>query len=132
MNLLASWNKRSNRSSLIGKRVVGEINVGCGQCALCRAGDPRHCPARTVLGIKGRDGAHAECLRLPTVNLIEVPDSISDAAAVFVEPLAAAYGISELVDIAGGYVRRGDRRRQIGNTVWTEFVRIDRWRDHRR
>jgi threonine dehydrogenase-like Zn-dependent dehydrogenase len=47
-----------------GQRVVGEINAGCGVCALCRAGDPRHCPKRTVLGIVGRDGAHAEFLKL--------------------------------------------------------------------
>ena len=26
----------------IGQRVVGEINAGCGECELCRAGDPRH------------------------------------------------------------------------------------------
>src|SRR5262245_55084773 len=38
-----------------GTRVVGEINAGCGVCVLCRAGDPRHCPNRTVLGIVGRD-----------------------------------------------------------------------------
>src|SRR2546427_12766096 len=43
-----------------GQRVVGEINAGCGVCDLCRSGDPRHCPQRTVLGIVGRDGAHAE------------------------------------------------------------------------
>src|SRR5437870_12649673 len=53
---------------LIGRRVVGEINVGCGLCALCRTGDARHCPARTVLGIKGRDGAFADYLALPTRN----------------------------------------------------------------
>src|SRR6185369_338958 len=47
---------------LVGKRVVGEINAGCGICELCHGGDPRHCPERTVLGIKGRDGAHAEFL----------------------------------------------------------------------
>src|SRR5438093_10376695 len=51
-------------SSLVGQRVVGEINAGCGKCDLCRAGDPRHCTDRTVLGIVGRDGAHAEFLRL--------------------------------------------------------------------
>src|SRR3954463_13066903 len=38
---------------LVSKRVVGEINAGCGVCELCRAGDSRHCPARTVLGIVG-------------------------------------------------------------------------------
>src|SRR3954454_11914361 len=51
---------------LVGKRVVGEINAGCGECKRCLSGDPRHCPSRTVLGIVARDGAHAEYLQLPT------------------------------------------------------------------
>lgn len=87
---------------LQGKRVVGEINAGCGECELCRGGDPRHCPRRTVLGIVGRDGCHAEFLTLPARNLIEVPDSVSDDEAVFAEPLAAAYGITEQVSITPG------------------------------
>jgi len=82
---------------LIGQRVVGEINAGCGLCELCLGGDPRHCPDRTVLGIKGRDGAFAEFLCLPVGNLIQVPDSITDEAAVFVEPLAAALNVLEQV-----------------------------------
>jgi threonine dehydrogenase-like Zn-dependent dehydrogenase len=91
--------EESRNTELVGKRVVGEINAGCGVCALCRAGDPRHCPDRTVLGIKGRDGAHAEFLRLPEANLVEVPDSVSDEQAVFAEPLAAAYGFAEQVNV---------------------------------
>ena len=85
--------------SIVGERVVGEINAGCGHCALCRADDPRHCPERTVLGIHGRDGAHAEFLRLPVINLFPVPENVPDEHAVFVEPLAAAYGILERVNI---------------------------------
>ncbi|MDQ3061953.1 MAG: alcohol dehydrogenase catalytic domain-containing protein, partial [Acidobacteriota bacterium] len=85
--------------NLIGKRVVGEINAGCGKCELCLEGDSRHCPQRTVLGIVGRDGAHAEFLTLPIGNLFEVPRNISDVRAVFVEPLAAAFGITEQVEI---------------------------------
>ena len=85
--------------SLEGKRVVGEINAGCGQCVLCLSGDARHCSNRTVLGIHGRDGAHAEFLILPAINLLEVPVSVSDNAAVFAEPLAAAEGISEQIEI---------------------------------
>ncbi|MDQ3908271.1 MAG: alcohol dehydrogenase catalytic domain-containing protein [Acidobacteriota bacterium] len=87
---------------LIGRRVVGEINAGCGRCALCLAGDPRHCPNRTVLGIVGRDGAHAEFLRLPAVNLLAVPDEVPDERAVFTEPLAAACGILERVSVGAG------------------------------
>lgn len=87
---------------LRGRRVVGEINAGCGACELCRDGDARHCPRRTVLGIVGRDGAFAEYLRLPAANLLAVPDSIPDRRAVFTEPLAAACGVTERVRIDRG------------------------------
>ena len=86
-------------ASQVGRRVVGEINAGCGSCNLCRAGDARHCASRTVLGIKARDGAFAEYLSLPPHNLIEIPDTLSDETAVFVEPLAAAFNILEQVNI---------------------------------
>lgn len=85
---------------LIGKRVVGEINAGCGFCDLCKSGDSRHCPNRTVLGIVGRDGAHAEFLTLPARNLLEISSEITNEQAVFAEPLAAAFGITEQVEIS--------------------------------
>ncbi|MEP6570325.1 MAG: alcohol dehydrogenase catalytic domain-containing protein [Acidobacteriota bacterium] len=91
--------EESPGDKLLGERVVGEINAGCGTCELCAANDPRHCPNRTVLGIVGRDGAHAEFLRLPLVNLLPVPDNLVDEHAVFTEPLAAACGIMERVAI---------------------------------
>lgn len=92
--------KCDDSPDLLGKRVVGEINAGCGSCERCISGDPRHCPTRTVLGIVGRDGAHAEFLSLPSRNLIEVPENVADEQAVFAEPLAAAYGITEQVGIS--------------------------------
>jgi len=91
--------EESSDSTLIGRRVVGEINAGCGDCDLCRGGDSRHCLNRTVLGIHGRDGAHAEFLQLPTINLLPVPDNVPDEHAVFTEPLAAACGVLERVQI---------------------------------
>ena len=100
----------SNDRALIGRRVVGEINAGCGNCELCRAGDSRHCATRTVLGIHGRDGAHAEFLQLPAVNLLPVPDNIPDEHAVFTEPLAAACGVLERVTI-----NKSDRVAVIGD-----------------
>jgi len=83
----------------IGTRVVGEINVDCGICEACLAGRPTHCENRSVLGITGRDGAHAEYLRLPLRNLHRVPDSVSDDAAVFTEPIAAAVEILQQVHV---------------------------------
>lgn len=91
--------EESPDDTLLGQRVVGEINAGCGECELCAAGDPRHCRSRTVLGIVGRDGAHAEFLRLPITNLWPVPNKVVDEHAVFAEPLAAACGIMERVAI---------------------------------
>jgi threonine dehydrogenase-like Zn-dependent dehydrogenase len=83
----------------MGKRVVGEINCGCGLCEYCRGGSKRHCPARTTLGIEGRNGALAEYLVLPVDNLFEVPESVKDEEAVFTEPLAAAYEILEQIHV---------------------------------
>jgi threonine dehydrogenase-like Zn-dependent dehydrogenase len=91
--------EKSENPNLVGKRVVGEINSGCGKCNYCETGLERHCPNRTVLGIYKRDGAFAEYLLLPEKNLHVIPDSISDKQAVFVEPLAAAFEIEEQLHI---------------------------------
>jgi threonine dehydrogenase-like Zn-dependent dehydrogenase len=84
---------------LVGKRVVGKINCGCGLCDYCRAGLRKHCPSRRTLGIKGKDGAFAEYLTLPVNNLFQVRQNIADEEAVFVEPLAAAFEILDQVHI---------------------------------
>ncbi|MCP4715021.1 MAG: alcohol dehydrogenase catalytic domain-containing protein [Deltaproteobacteria bacterium] len=87
--------------TLVGRRVVGEINCGCRrrECSFCGVGLERHCPERSVLGIANKDGCMAEYMTLPLNNLIVVPDVVSDEAAVFCEPLAAAFEIFEQIDI---------------------------------
>ena len=90
---------KSKNKDLIGKRVVGEINVGCGKCPSCEKGLERHCPHRTVLGILKRNGTFAEFLSLPEKNLHVIPESVTDQQAVFVEPLAAAFEIIEQIDL---------------------------------
>jgi len=82
-----------------GQRVVGEINCACRQCDTCRAGLMTHCPHRSVLGILNHDGAFAEFVSVPEVNLHAVPDSVSTEHAVFTEPLAAAFQILEQIPI---------------------------------
>jgi threonine dehydrogenase-like Zn-dependent dehydrogenase len=88
--------------NLYGKRVVGEINFGCGQCDDCKRGLSRHCPNRKVMGILGADGAFAEYVSVPVANLHIVSANISDEAAAFTEPLAAAFEILEQVQIGPG------------------------------
>jgi len=88
-------------SPWLGRRVVGEINLGCGRCDFCAEGLSRHCRRRRVLGILRHPGAHAEFLTLPETNLREVPAEISDEEAVFTEPLAAACEILDQVPVSG-------------------------------
>lgn len=52
--------EESDDESLIGKRVVGELNAGCGHCLYCRSGREKHCPDRKVIGMEGKDGCFAE------------------------------------------------------------------------
>ena len=88
--------------ALLGKRVVGEINLACTHCEWCRKGLGRHCPNRTVLGIVGHPGAFAEFFTLPERNLHVLPDEVPTSRAVFLEPLAAACEILDQVAIPPG------------------------------
>ncbi len=83
----------------LGRRVVGEINIGCGRCELCRRGLAKHCRSRSTVGIAGHDGVFADYVALPLANLHAIPDGLPDERAVFVEPLAAALQILEQVAI---------------------------------
>ena len=97
--------------SMVGKRVVGEINVRCAalgrdpRCDLCAVGDHmtpearakqrNHCRARKVVGILDYDGSFAERMDLPLENVRVVPEGIPTSLACYAEPLAAALRIRE-------------------------------------
>jgi 2-desacetyl-2-hydroxyethyl bacteriochlorophyllide A dehydrogenase len=86
-------------SRWIGRRVAGEINLGCHACELCKKRMERHCQARTVMGILGKDGCFASHVTLPIANLHTLPDALPDERACFVEPTAAAFEIIEQVPL---------------------------------
>ncbi|HSP15567.1 MAG TPA: alcohol dehydrogenase catalytic domain-containing protein [Thermoanaerobaculia bacterium] len=117
-----------------GKRVVGEINVSCGQCEACRAGRRTHCERRTVLGIANRNGAFAEFLSLPRENLHVVPDNVGDEEAVFTEPLAAALEIREQVRVTPEdrvlVVGHGKLGRLIEQTLALTGCKLTVWGRH--
>jgi alcohol dehydrogenase len=92
----------ASNAALVGRRVVGEINLPCSKCEWCRRGLGRHCPKRSVLGIVRHPGAFRETLTLPESNLRVVPDGIPTEAAVFTEPLAAACEILDQATIPSG------------------------------
>ena len=89
----------SEDKTLVGKRVVGEINCGCGECEYCKTGLERHCFNRQTLGIWQKDGCMAEYVTMPIKNLLVVPENVTDEEAVMVEPLAAALEILEQLHI---------------------------------
>jgi len=85
--------------ALHGTRVCGEINISCLDCSMCARGLTSHCVRRAVMGISGHDGCFADYLVLPDRNLHAVPDLVTDEAATFVEPLAAAFEIVDQVQL---------------------------------
>jgi threonine dehydrogenase-like Zn-dependent dehydrogenase len=91
--------EQAKSSDHVGRRVVGEINIGCRICGTCMRNLDRHCRRRTVLGISGKDGCFAEYLTLPVRNLHRIPDKLEDRFACFVEPVAACFEILEQVTI---------------------------------
>ncbi|MFT7487293.1 MAG: threonine dehydrogenase-like Zn-dependent dehydrogenase [Candidatus Paceibacteria bacterium] len=88
-------------SNWVGKRVVGDINAGCGECEECLNHMGHHCAARSVLGILERPGCFAEYFTLPTRNLVAVPAGVPDEAAVFAEPLAAGLHVLDCMEPSG-------------------------------
>ena len=91
----------SDDASLVGRRVVGEINENCGHCLYCTTGRPHHCSNRHTPGLS-KDGCFAQYMTLRTNLLHVVPDGLETDVAVFTEPLAAAFEILEQVNMKAG------------------------------
>jgi threonine dehydrogenase-like Zn-dependent dehydrogenase len=73
--------------SWIGRRVIGDTMLGCGECERCRSGRQYLCERRTEVGISGaRAGALAEQLAVPASSLRVLPDAVDDVAGAMVEP----------------------------------------------
>ncbi len=90
----------SDDKNLIGKRVVGELNEGCGSCIYCKTGREKHCVTRKVIGMEGLDGTFAEYFVLANHLIHEVPDSLPTEKAIYTEPLAAALEIMAQVHMS--------------------------------
>ncbi|MEW1819294.1 alcohol dehydrogenase catalytic domain-containing protein [Arthrobacter sp. NPDC080031] len=72
-----------------GQRVVGGSHVTCRTCSRCRAGRSMLCENLKVLGLD-IDGICASRFVVPAVNIVPVPESVTDKAAALAEPFAVA------------------------------------------
>lgn len=92
----------------IGRLVAVDPNLPCLGCSECRRGRPNLCSNYQALGVT-RDGAAAEIVRVPSHLAYDLPDDVSDAAALLVEPLACAiHGMDRLPrDLADRYLVYG-------------------------
>jgi threonine 3-dehydrogenase len=73
----------------VGQRVSGEGHIVCGHCRNCRAGKRHLCPHTIGIGVN-RTGCFAEYLSIPAVNIVPIPDDISDDEAAIFDPLGNA------------------------------------------
>lgn len=89
----------SHDPAWIGKRVVGELNAGCGHCIYCRTGREKHCLERKAIGIHSKDGCFGEYMTLENHLLHEIPDRLPSDVALLTEPLAAALDIPRRVHL---------------------------------
>lgn len=90
----------NGQPELRGKRVIGDINISCGECEFCLRQEPSQCMRRRTLGIFDYDGVFSEYCKLQAKNLTVVPEEVSDVVAVFSEPTAAALRILDQIQVS--------------------------------
>lgn len=84
----------------IGQRVSAEGHITCGHCRNCRAGRRHLCRNTIGIGVS-RDGAFAELISMPAVNVFPIPDTIPDDVASFLDPLGNAVHTALSFDLVG-------------------------------
>ena len=87
---------------LVGCRVAIEPAMPCGQCRWCKAGLQNVCPEVYFLGLPPTQGAMQEYIVHPAHLLERMPDTMTDAQGVMLEPLAIALHAVQLVKVRPG------------------------------
>jgi len=75
----------------VGDRVTVAVDVVCGRCRHCLAGNTQRCTSLRRIGFE-RDGGHAEYVAIPAANAIPLPAGLADeAAAILPDAVACMY-----------------------------------------
>lgn len=95
----------------VGDRITADPNIGCGQCAACRAGRVNLCETLQAIGVT-RDGGFAQYVSIPETQALILPVDLDPLHGAFSEPLACClHGL----DVAA--IRPGDSVAVLGGGV---------------
>lgn len=80
----------------VGERVAVDPSLFCGQCAYCLSGRGNHCLHWGATG-DTTDGAMAQFVAVPALNVFKLPDGMTFAEGAFIEPVACVvHGMNQL------------------------------------
>ena len=79
-----------------GERVTINPLVTRGDDEYITTGRENLCPTREIISMPPREGAFAEYIKMPTENLVTVPDDVSLTKAALAEPLAVSWHAAKL------------------------------------
>lgn len=85
----------------IGERVVVDPNAPCGTCVYCARGQATVCPHKRTIGLNA-PGCFAEYVCLPADFAHALPDAVSAADAVTIEPTAVAFSALKHANLVTG------------------------------
>ncbi len=85
-----------------GERVAVDPAIPCGVCEYCKRGDPNLCKNIIFAGHGSQDGALREQLAWPGRCLYSIPDRMSEAEGVMLEPLGIAIHAVDLAHLKVG------------------------------
>ena len=84
-----------------GAPVIVDPAYFCGNCYICRAGQPHLCPNGGLIG-RDVDGGFADYLSFPARNAYVLPDAIDVAAAPLIQPMTTCLHAQRLANISPG------------------------------
>lgn len=85
-----------------GQRVAADPAVSCGACDFCQEGDPNLCAVLRFAGHGTEDGALREVMAWPAGFLHPLPDALTGADGVMLEPLGVAIHAVDLGHVQPG------------------------------
>ncbi len=85
----------------LGERVVVDPNAPCGKCMYCQRGQASVCPNKRTVGLNA-PGCFAEYVIIPADFAHALPESVSAADAVTIEPTAVAFNALKHASLKAG------------------------------